>query len=302
MQLMSHSNHPLTACSSCEAISTDQPQNVDVVKQLRTQAHTIISEEPQPILMDSPCSTEMESILWQTTLCIKCDSMGAVFRSTSHDFSVVIPEGAVPEGVVISIEIGLTLTGPFDYPSLDESKPVSPILKLYVQDKPDFQFLKPVEVMLPHYLDLTSEDDSRNLGVEFLRAGHAMNSNQMYKFEKMGESNMGTFKNNFGILFTKHFCFLCIVAKITPQYVAKVKHFLVGYGVVKPYEQKLYFCVAYFLKTCIEVCSRIEVLCFHWCTTFNLYVFKTVNAAFVRPDLQSFPPPNYHLPVDNSRP
>ena len=164
---------------------------------------------------------------------------------------------------------------------------MSPILKLYVQDKPNFQFLKPVEVILPHYLDLTSEDDS--LGIEFLRAGHAMNSNQMYEFQKIGESNKGTFKNNFGILFTKRFWFLCIVAKITPQYAAKVKHFLVGYGVVKPYEQKQYFCVAYFLKTSIEVCSRIEVLCFHWCTALSLYVFKTVNAASVRPDLQSHP-------------
>ena len=153
--------------------------------------------------------------------------------------------------------------------------------------------------MLPHYLDLTSEDDS--LGIEFLRAGHTMNSNQMYKFKKMGESNKGTFKNNFGILVTKHFWFLCIVAKITPQYAAKVKHFLVGYGVVKPYEQKQYFCVAYFLKTCIEVCSRIEVLCFHWCTALSLYVFKTVNAASVRPDLQSLPPP-ITCPVDASRP
>ena len=103
--------------------------------------------------------------------------MGAVFHSSAHDFRIVIPEGAVPKGVVISIEIGLTLTSPFQYPSHDESKPVSPILKLYVQDKPNFQFLKPVEVMLPHYLDLTSEDDSRNLGVEFLRTGHAMSSN-----------------------------------------------------------------------------------------------------------------------------
>ena len=103
--------------------------------------------------------------------------MGAVFHSSAHDFHVVIPEGAVPKGVVISIEIGLILTSPFQYPSHDESKPVSPILKLYVQDKPNFQFLKPVEVMLPHYLDHTSEDDSRNLGVEFLRTGHAMSSN-----------------------------------------------------------------------------------------------------------------------------
>ena len=207
--------------------------------------------------MDSPHSTEMESILWQTVSCIKCDSMGAVFP---HDFGVSIPEGVVHKGVVISIEIGLTLTGSLQYPSLDESKPVSPILKLYVQDKPDFQFLKPVEVMLPHYLDLTSEDDSHNLAVEFLRAGRAMNSNQTYEFQQI-ECNKGIFTNNVGILHTNHFCFLCavaIVAKITPQYVSKVKHYLFGYSMVKPNEHKLHFCGAYFLQTCIEVRSRID--------------------------------------------
>ena len=56
--------------------------------------------------------------------------MVAVFHSSAHD----IPEGAVLKGVEITIEIGLTLTGSFQCPSLDESKPVSPVFKLYVQD------------------------------------------------------------------------------------------------------------------------------------------------------------------------
>ena len=145
---------------------------------------------------------------------------------------------------------------------------MSPVLKLNVQDKPNFQFLKPV-VMLPHYLDLTSEDDSCNLGVKFLSAGHAMNSNQMYEFQQI-ESDKGIFKNNFGILHTKHFCFPCIVAKITPQYISKVKHYLVGYSVESQMDgQKLHFCVAYFLKTCIEV---PELRCFAF--TGLLYIFN----------------------------
>ena len=78
---------------------------LDAATNLTAQAHTIISEEHQPILIDSPHSTEMESIFWQTASCIKCDSMGAVFHSSAHDFRIVIPEGAVPKGVVISIEI-----------------------------------------------------------------------------------------------------------------------------------------------------------------------------------------------------
>ena len=91
-----------------------------------------------------------------------------------------------------------------------------------------------------------------------------MNSNQMYEFQQI-ESNKGISMNNVGIQHTNHFCFLCIVARITPQYVSKVKHYLlVSYGLVN--QHKLHFCVAYFLKTCIEVRYRIEALCFYWFT------------------------------------
>ena len=68
---------------------------MDAAKNLIAQAHTIISEEHQPILMDSLHTTEMESILWQTVTCNMCDSMDAVFHSLAHDFRIVIPEGAV---------------------------------------------------------------------------------------------------------------------------------------------------------------------------------------------------------------
>ena len=45
-----------------------------------------------------------------------CDSTGGVFYSPIHDLGFAIPEGAIPEGDSINIEVGVTLTGPFDFP------------------------------------------------------------------------------------------------------------------------------------------------------------------------------------------
>ena len=40
---------------------------------------------------------------------VKCDSAGGLFYSSTHDFGFAIPEGAIPEGDSISIEVGVTL-------------------------------------------------------------------------------------------------------------------------------------------------------------------------------------------------
>ena len=131
---------------------------------------------------------------------------------------------------------------------------MSPIVKLCVQQQPNYQFLKPVEVVLPHYLDLTGGEDNNDLQIGILKAGHTLNDNQEYKFEQMDLSNTH-FKCNYGILQTNHFCFLCIGGGKTHENTSKASFYLVGYKImVNPTEWMVYFCVAYFLETCVEVC------------------------------------------------
>jgi len=191
-----------------------------------------------------------------------CDSKGGVFYSSTHDFGFAIPEGAIPEGDSINIEVGVTLTGPFDFPQ--GSKPLSPIVKLCVQQQPNFQFLRPVEVVLPHYLDLSSEeDDSSELQLGFWKAGHTLNDNQLYKFQQIDLSNTH-FEHEYGILQTNHFCFLCIgeASGVTRETTAEASFYLLGYQIMlNPTEWRVYFCVAYFLATCVKVCCMNHVVC-----------------------------------------
>ena len=192
---------------------------------------------------------------------VMCDNMGGEFYSSTHDFGFAIPEGAIPEGDSINIEVGVTLTGPFDFPQ--GSKPVSPIVKLCVQQQPNFQFLKPVEVVLPHYLDLSSEEYNSELQIGFLKAGHTLKDNQGYKFEQMDLSNTH-FKHEYGILRTNHFCYLCIgeASGVTRETTAEASFYLLGYQIMlNPTEWRVYFCVAYFLATCVEVCCMNHVVC-----------------------------------------
>ena len=192
---------------------------------------------------------------------VMCDSTGGVYYDSTHDFGFAIPEGAIPEGDSIDIEVGVTLTGPFVFPQ--GSKPVSPIVKLCVQRQPNYKFLKPVEVVLPHYLDLTSDKNSNDLQIGFLKAGHTLNGNQEYKFERMDLSNAHFKQEYYGILWTNHFCLLCIGQGVTRDDTENACFYLMGYYKILPDPTmwKVYICVVYFLKSCVEVsCANHAVM------------------------------------------
>ncbi len=216
-----------------------------------------ISETLQNI---EPCGFRSSSIASVPFLdpiaSIKCDSSGGVYHDQVHDFSIRIPKGAIPEGAPITIEIGVTLYGPFQFPT--DLKPCSPIVWLCVRNREDFEFKRPVEISLPHYLDVTSQDDVSTLQMTFLKANHALNVNSPYKFDEADGTATFEVQSSQGTLSTNHFCFLCVAANLTPKDTAKVNYCLVQ---VQPSPMEVHFCVAYFLRTCIQVCVLMHCSC-----------------------------------------
>ena len=96
-----------------------------------------------------------------------CTNEGGYYHNDHNDFVMEIPAGAIPEGERITIDIGVALYGPFQYPK--DLRPVSPVFWLCIRDQKDFHFLKPVKVTIPHCLNLESHDDIESLGVTFLK-------------------------------------------------------------------------------------------------------------------------------------
>ena len=97
----------------------------------------------------------------------ECTNKGVKYYDEANDFSLEIPEGAIPEGETVTIDIGVALYGPFQYP--EGLRPVSPVFWLCVRDKKFFHFLRPVAVTIPHFLDLENHNDIESLGLTFLK-------------------------------------------------------------------------------------------------------------------------------------
>ena len=133
-----------------------------------------------------------------------CTSEGRQFTDDVNDFSLEIPEGAIPEGERLTIDVGVALFGPFQFP--EGLRPVSPVFWVCVRDNPNFKFSKQVTVTIPHFLHLENDEDIQSLGLTFLKADHKK-YDELYEFKPTdGEMEFA----NFGILKTDHFCCLCL--------------------------------------------------------------------------------------------
>ena len=132
-----------------------------------------------------------------------------------------IPEGAVPVGVVLHLEVGMSLYGPFEFQ--DETSLISPILMLYPQE--DITLLKPIRVTLPHMIDQANERDVEALGIRVVKADHSLQCASSAKyvftdvdanitFERKGQDeNIKEFAT-FSLI---HFCFISLRSKTNSE-------------------------------------------------------------------------------------
>ena len=193
---------------------------------------------------------QLESLLIRTSK-LNFSSRGGKYHSEEDDFTLIVPEGAIPTGDSISIQIGVVPygpVGPFKYPA--GVRPVSPIVWLCSAPKPDFQ--KPIELSLPHCIDCNNEDDCRSL--TFLKAGHTANQGtRVFHFELTDGKASFVPNASYGTLSTTHFCLYC-VGEYTREDTDKANYCLV---VARPLRMeknsKVHFCLTYFLKTCLKV-------------------------------------------------
>ena len=116
---------------------------------------------------------------------LHCDSNGGRYYNSVHDIHVEVPKGAVPKGMSITLEIGVALFGAFLFPA--GMKAVSPILWLCTHPK-QFLFHLPIEVKLPHCLQLTGLADITSLQLGFLKGGHNSDDKGNIPFRYSGQS------------------------------------------------------------------------------------------------------------------
>ena len=204
---------------------------------------------------------------------VKFDCNGGSYSDENNEVYLRVPKGAIPKGKIISIQVGVSFHSAL-VPLLPwEVRPVSPLVKLCVMEEVDFKFLKPVRVTLPHFLDIADEEDAKQMGLQFMKCGHGL-----YCFHQSdGEASFYP-KSNTATLRTTHFCTFCITAN---QRICSSK---VNYRLVKVIPKnrqesmwRVNFCVTYYLKTCLQVCTCSPL---RFCVHDNFHLSQVLKKQF----------------------
>ena len=190
-----------------------------------------------------------------------CSHKGRVFYDDSNGFGLEIPEGAIPQEKIITIDIGVALHGPFGIPDS-----ASAVFWVCARESEFSHFLKPVTITIPHCLAVESSETIKSLGVTFLKGGHDITSQHVYQFQKVKASEMlfQPHKAN-GALKTTHFCCQCIAANLSPK-LDKHTMFCIFPEVPRTVDpsnaEHCTFFISFFLRTCIET-VRKQIKCMH---------------------------------------
>ena len=230
-----------------------------------------------PRYSDDPYNTAEHIPKWiePVATLTDCTSDGRSYYDEHNDFCLEILEGAITEGERVTIDIGVALYGPFQYP--EGLRPVSPVFWICARGRKNFRFLKPVKITIEHCLSLDRDTDTHSLGLTFLKAGHTLNSAGMYELHSADGAQEFQSDLSHGTLTTDHFCFLCINAKDDHE-TAKRN----GYYLIRAHEnpilargiQVMEFFVTLKLKCCVETvkiqCRDKGYVFFYRSFLFNL--------------------------------
>ena len=194
---------------------------------------------------------------------VTCDHRGRQFKNEEHDITVTIPEGAIPEGLVVHFELAVAIIGPFNFSG--SRRPISPILWMCPQET--FEFQKPFTITLPHFLTEAKPEDLEN--VAFSKATEYCyytnpDGEHLYDFKTHPDADKPHFFSedgvNYGSFQTSHCCLYCLEnKKWTRDDMLKAGYFL--HVVNAP--QAVYFCVTFYLSSCskVQCTSLVPITC-----------------------------------------
>jgi hypothetical protein len=192
---------------------------------------------------------------------LECDYSGIEYTNKKHNFSLQIPEGAIPMGEKVCFEIAIAMQGPFILPK--NTRLISPILWLCPCEE-NMTFNKPFQVVIPHILHKITEEKAKEYQLGFAKANHRNISHNNtgdaeYNFQPLISSECdavfsSTSELSFGTATMNHFCYLCITAKNTPELKSDIGYCLTrAQRPATARRHEVCFCVSYCLGTCIEV-------------------------------------------------
>ena len=194
---------------------------------------------------------------------IDCDRQGGEYHNKEHSIRVRIQNdpfhAADSSRELIELEIGVAIHGHMRFP--DNWRPVSPILWFNVTENFRYEFGKPIEVELPHFLRFGTSNDisglvsSGQLGWMFVCSDPAETRLTPMEFV-IGDAASFCFLQCTGKIVTKQGCYMCLCAQ--RRVIETHATYCLVTAIQRPMgqsreQQTIFFFVCYHLNTFLEV-------------------------------------------------
>ena len=254
-----------TANRGCLLSSTTTPGNAQILSPLSpaslTHSRSCPSQSAETVSwlqqIDDFHDNSIEFVFIGFTRVVVCDSRGGKYEVPDHGITIQIPPDAV-EGTV-EFEVGIAAHGSFRFPP--NLRPISAIVWLAVHDRSDdksatFVFKKPVDIHMPHFLNLTNsdiDDKTDELGLGFIRTAEEMDRRQRLIFTE-GPREEVSYQQRHAKIRTNHFCFVCLSAKKSA--IPERSRYLLTRVLPDPVrvlQWDMNFCVSFDLESFVEV-------------------------------------------------
>lgn len=198
-------------------------------------------------------------------------SDGGTINLSEDDITIVFPDGFISQPSVTfrHYVIPHEFISPHSFPQ--GFRPISAILLL--EPREQIQFLKPIEITMPHFVDLETEDDCKRIA--FFKACtddyEIINGQTIVKFKEVSnDMAVSLFTTRFmdsdnierriqyATLYAGCCCYICSVENMTSEDTNKAKFCLTQAVSRFSNEVTLHYIIHYDLTTCLKV----KIFCF----------------------------------------
>ena len=208
-------------------------------------------------------STELQFI--KPVKFFEVSNEGGQFSDNNLGLCIDVPEGAVPQGTTLQLEVGVCLYGPFKFPS--GLYPIAAILMLC--SKNEVKLHKNLEITIPHYIIFDDIEASECLGIKVIKAGHrSLLLAGEYVFDNIIHGSNLSFHTrngyNFATFSLQSFSFISLFANRDNYEVAKRRGYCICpllpvSSTISSDSLTFFMCVTYFMSPCIEVGMMIVI-------------------------------------------
>ena len=193
------------------------------------------------------------------------DENGLFYHSYKYGITIIIPPGAVLKPC--TLQFGACLLHPH-FRSNDSFIPVSPFVWIHI----DSLLVKPAEIYIPHYVDVSSDEDKMKL---CLLKANCLQEDQSFTVSSTASV---TFSPSLAQIHAYHFCSLCIATKDgTPP--PKRYHLLIAEKELEDGSLNVDICIMYSIQLCIEVIHSF---------LFDMTVFHINSSTLQKVKLEQF--------------